>query len=196
MSGNHLKTPFAYSANALAQQRATHVAALLGKGLPCQVTEVLIGFVTVSFEVNSIFNIPNLTIPMVMTQYGRPPIQIGDLGRAVPTGVSLAAVSGISTATPNLGLEGNLATLAFEPLGNKTWSAVGGDGEAYVLYGVNGGGVIMQDSATGSATTVTINKNSVTIEVGSGKPVNITAGGSLSPVMTQAGPSPVLLADG
>lgn len=137
-----------------------------------------------------------VTSAAVMTQYGRPPIQVGDLGRAIPTGVSLSQVSGVSTATPNLGLEGNLSTLAFEPLGNKTWAAVGGGGDAYVLYGVNGGGVIMQDSATGSATTVTINKDAVTIQVGGGKPVNITAGGSLSPVMTVAGPSPVLSADG
>jgi hypothetical protein len=139
-----LKTPYVYSATSLAAQRAAHMAALVGKGLPCRVVEVLIGpIVTVAFEVNSLFTLPNLTMPVSTSQYVRPSITVGDLGRATPTGAQVATVSGLGSGTADFGLEGNLGTLVFEPLTNGKWSAQPGGLTSSLFQGTNG--AVLQD---------------------------------------------------
>jgi len=190
-----LKAPVAYSTNQHVQSRVRALSTLLGQGLPCTVTEVLIGLVTVKFEVSSIFNLPPVTVPIQQSQYGRAPIQVGDVGRATPTGVSVAKMSGQSTATPNMELDGNLSTLVYEPLSSKNHPSVPGNGKYYVLYGADNGGCVLQDSS-GANTVVTIDGSHVKIQVPGGKQVQVTAGGTMYPVSTTHGPSTVLMADG
>lgn len=191
-----LKAPYAYAANQHVQTRVKALATLLGDGLPCSVQEVLIGAVVVKFEVSSIFNLPPVTVPLEQSQYGRPPIQVGDIGRVTPTGVSVSKVAGLSSATPNLELDGNLATLVYAPLSSKNHPNVStpSAGKYYIIYGAENGGVVLQDSSGGN-TVVTIDGSHVKIQVPSGKQVQITAGGTLHPVSTTAGPSTVLQAD-
>lgn len=174
LSSTGFKIPQAYSANTHVAARVAALAVLTGKGLPCKVVQVLIGpLVTVSFQVDSLFNIPNITMPVAgMSQYIRTPIQVGEVGRAVPTGGSVAAISGLGTGTPNLGPEGNLATLVFQPISSTiSWPTIN-QPNSTVIYGVSGGGVIMQDQAVGPVTTVTFNHTGVTITTTG--PVNIT----------------------
>lgn len=179
MPGNTLKTPIAYSLNAIAQQRAAHIASLIGKGLPCQVVEVLLGpIVRVSFDVISTFNIPILTMPVATSAYVRPPIQIGDYGRATPTGAQVATIAGLGTGTAGLGLEGNLSTLVFEPLTSSTWDEI--DTNACVITGPNG--VVLRDSANKCVWTQT--PSGVTLVLPSGGTLaitgNITATGEIT----------------
>lgn len=207
-----LKTTYAYHANSWAAQKLAEQARIVGQGLPCQVTEVLIGMVTVKFGVNSIYNMPQVTMPVVTTQYGRAPIQVGDWGRAIPTGVSLAQATGQSKTAPNLGRPFNLAHMAFEPLGNAGWPATPSGGNTYFVYGVNGGGALLMDQVPGPSaallvsknplavpgtpvSVIAIHENGITLTVPSGVKVKVTAGGTPSPVQTVAGTSTVLEAD-
>lgn len=168
-----LKVPPQYALNSFAASRVAALATALGHGLPCEIVEVLIGpLVVVSFQVNSIWNIPNITMPIAgMTQYARPPIQVGDVGRAVPTDVALANITGQSKAIPSfLGRgtsEGNLSTLAFEPLSGPAWPQIN-NGNSWVIYGVSGGGVTLQDSATGSKTTLNLTQGGIAITANDG----------------------------
>lgn len=198
MSGGDLslKTPVAYAANRHIAARVNALAVLTGKGLPCVVTEVLIGLVKVKFQVQSIFNLPELTMPVSGgTQFFRAPIQVGEVGRAIPTGVPLSSITGQATSTPNLGRVGNLETMAFEPLSGPVWpTPTGFTGAKAMIYGA-GDGVVIQDIAVSPATVITITKDTIILKVATGKKVDVTAGGTVHPVSTTSGPSTVLRAD-
>lgn len=142
---DHLKTPFVQSQQAASQQRAVHLANLLGKGLPCTVTAVMLGpVVTVAFDqTHSIFNIPPITMPINTWEGIRPSIQVGDKGRAYPGSTQIQTLSGLGKGTPSLGLEGNLSTLCFHPVSSKNWMPV--DPNVLTMYGKNG--VTLMDTA-------------------------------------------------
>ena len=171
---DHLKTPFVQSQQAASQQRAVHLANLLGKGLPCTVTAVMLGpVVTVAFDqTHSIFNIPPITMPVNTPEYIRLPIQVGDKGRAHPGSTQVQTLSGLGKGTPSLGLEGNLSTLVFHPVSSKNWSAV--DPNALTMYGKNG--VVLMD--TGKKAVFTMTPTGLTITIGTGT-LTIDAAGNL-----------------
>lgn len=185
-----LKVPPQYALNGFVGARVAALAAAIGHGLPCKITEVLIGpLVTVSFQANSIWNLPSITMPVAgSTQYARPPYQVGDQGLAMPADVALANITGQSKAVPSfLGrgtTDGNLATLAFHPLSGPAWPQIN-NGNAWVIYGVSGGGVVLQDSATGSKTTLNLTDAGITITANNGTGTiaitgNLTATGGIT----------------
>jgi hypothetical protein len=200
-----VKVPVAGALNTFVRSKVAALAALAGHGLPCTVSEVLIGpLVTVTFNVSTFFNLPPITVPVGGTfEYQRIPIQVGAVGRVLPTGISPLNIVGASKTRPNLGLDGNLATLVFEPLSGPVWPNLGLPGNVQVFYGVNGGGVMLQDSATGATITVTTNKTGgFAVAQGTLKltlnntTVTVTNGGTPAAVVTTAGNSTVLFADG
>lgn len=167
---DHVRTPFTLTANAALAQRATHLANLLGKGLPCSVVAVYIGpIVTVKFEVNSIWNLPQITMPVATYPYVRPPIQVGDFGRAYPGSTTIEPIAGLATGIPTAETEGNLSTLQFVPVSSKSWVNVQDNLDQLALYGgsTSDGSVKIADSAALNATWV-LTKTSVTLKIGSG----------------------------
>src|SRR6185312_296271 len=165
-----LKTPFIYALNRHTQARAHAVQALLGKALPCTVVSVQPGpVVTVKFDVNSYFTIPQITMPVSTPEYFRMPIQVGDRGLAVPGTVAVAQASGFTSATPNLGVTGNLSTLTFQPISSKKFFAV--DPNAATLYGPNG--VVLEDSQKHTVLTLTPDSG-VTLTMPAGQKLAIT----------------------
>lgn len=200
-----LKTPVAYGVNSNVAARVGALAQLIGKGLPCKVIEVLVGpLVTVQFQLHSIWNIPNITMPLAgLPQYIRVPIQVGDVGYAQPASINLDNITGRSTVIPNAALDGNLSDLSFHPLSGPTWPNLGMPGNSTILYGASGGGVILQDKATGATITVTTNQsggfvvkqNNLKLTL-NGSTIVATNGGTPAAVVTTAGNSPVLFADG
>ncbi len=156
---DHLKLPLMQTLQTSIDVRVQNAMQLLGKSLPCSVVAVTGTIVTVSFNVNLPWTLPQVTIPVVGWQYFRAPIQVGDEGYAVPADVSVGQISGLGsgTASDKL-LPANLSALVFMPIGNKNWQSV--DGNAATIYGPNG--VVLRDTA--SNTVVTLTPSQITID--------------------------------
>src|SRR5579863_1570479 len=170
MTGNYQRTPIGASLPRIAQEAVLTALQQNGKALPCQVVAVNGQFVTVSFDVNgNPFTIPNVTIPINTSRYDWLPVQTGDLGYTQAADVSLAAVSGINSNTPNLAHSMNLTALAFQPVGNKAWSV-----PASTQRVVQGpGGVLLRD--TGNATTLNVTPSEINLAAATS--ITMTAGG-------------------
>lgn len=128
----HLKTPLAISQNRFAELKIANAAQLTGKNLPCTVVSVSGSIVTVKFAVISGFTLPQVTIPILGSQYIRLPIKKGDQGVVIACDVRIGNVSGLGDGDPGLDQPGNLSALFFVPMGSKNFFAV--DPSALVLY--------------------------------------------------------------
>lgn len=142
-----------------------------GQALPCSVVSVRGAIVTVKFEVNSSFTLPNVTIPLAGAEYLRYPIQAGCKGYVVPADARLAAMSGIGGGVSDLSQPANLTALVFFPFGNAAWFTV--DPNAAVLYGPNG--VVLRD--IGNASNITLTHTGVAITT---PEVTVTATGNVT----------------
>lgn len=146
MGSNAQKTPIARTLNEFAEQKALSVMARLGRSLPASVVRRQGGIVTVKFELTATpYTLPNVTMPMIGSEYVRLPIQPGCLGWVIPADAYLGGVSGLGGGTATLAPVANLSALVWSPLGNKNWSA-SEDDDALVLYGPDGTIIRSQDS--------------------------------------------------
>ena len=137
MAGNAQKTPLGRSLNQHATRRALDQVNLDGKDLPCRVVAVMGATVKVSFDVQSVFTIPEVVMPVSTSIYSRAPTQVGDLGVAKAADVHIGVVSGLGGVAPTLAQPGNLSALSFHPSGNSTWAPVP-DANQHVVQGPNG----------------------------------------------------------
>lgn len=169
MADNAQKLPFVRSTNLFAQRKALDAIQLLGKALPASVTAVSGSIVTVKFEVQSRFTLPKVTIPALMWQYLRIPIQVGDTGVVVPADADLGGIDGLGHGTADLTMPGNLSALVFVPVASKAWTAPD-DPNAVVIYGPDG--VILRD--TNSKTKVTLTAGGIVVTLQAGDRVAIT----------------------
>jgi hypothetical protein len=180
MSGyNAQKTPFVSSQNAFAARKAQDAIALTGKALPCSIVAIPtpgVPIVTVKFEVQdpTFTTLPNITVPVLGSEYVRLPLQAPSGGNSGTKGVVttidayLGGISGLGGGVADLSQRGNLSTLIFAPVGNKAWVAV--DPQAVTVYAPNG--VALRDSQ--SKVTFTLTPIGIAI-VG-----NVTLKGNLS----------------
>jgi len=186
---NTLKTPFALSQNQFARDKALDAIQLTGRSLPARVVKASKSFMTVSFQISSIFTLMQVTVPLIGPEYIRYPMQSGDGGFLVAADARLGGISGQGGGTATLNQPGNLSALVFIPFATTAWSEV--DPQAVTIYGPNG--VVMRD--TGSGAVVTVLPTQITLAVGS---VNITINAS---GITLNGPvttidSPVIVLNG
>lgn len=151
------KVPLSGSLNTFARGRARDALQNTGRSLPCSVVSVKGAIVQVRFEVQSVFTLPNVTIPLFGPEYIRYPIQPGDKGIVISADAYIGGVSGLGGGVADLTPRGNLAALVFVPIGNTAWSAV--DGQAVVVYGPNG--VVLRD--TGAKVTFTLTPSGIAI---------------------------------
>lgn len=145
------KTPLAQSLNTLASKRINDSRQLLGKALPCSVTAVSGAIVTVKFEIQSNFTLPETTMPLFGPEYIRYPIQPGCKGLAIPAAAFLGGMSGLGGGVADLSIPGNLSALVFFPIGNTDWSTV--DPDAVTIYGPNG--VVLRNDDSDSTLVLT-----------------------------------------
>lgn len=172
MPDNVQKTPVSDTLNEFARLKAADAIQQTGRSLPATVVSAKGSIVTVKFEItNSVFTLPNVTIPLFGPEYIRYPIQPGDKGFVVAADAYLGGMSGLGGGTADLSQLANLAALVFFPIGNTSFFAV--DPQAVVIYGPNG--VSIRDAT--DANDVTVNKqvitltspNSITSTVGTSK---------------------------
>jgi hypothetical protein len=155
------KKPLGPQLNTLVLRRINDEIQRQGKQLPCTVAAVVSsGIVTVNFEVNAApATLPQVTIPIVGSEWVRYPIQVGDKGAVIAFDVRLGGITGLGSGTPTMVRPGNLSALAFLWLGNTGWSPTD-DVNAVVLYGPNG--VVLRDKA--SKHKITVSQTDVNID--------------------------------
>jgi hypothetical protein len=105
------------------------------------------------------------------------PIQVNDVGLAVPASVLLASISGLSNApTPVLGSDGvpNLSALYWLPIGSRNFTAVNPD--YLVLYGPQAVEILGVPPAVGTGPSIVADSTSITLTVGSSSIVINSAG--------------------
>lgn len=177
MAGNVQKTPLVSTLNRFAEGKADDANQILGKSLPCSVvTVVSSGVVVVKFEVQSSAlgaTLPNVMVPVAGSEYVRLPLQVGDKGMCVTADAYLGGVSGLGGGVAGLVQQGNLAALAFAPLGNKSWAPTPSP-TAVVLYGVKGGGVTLLSDITGQTVKIVLTSTGIAITG------NVTLNGNLA----------------
>jgi hypothetical protein len=177
MTGNAQKTPLVATLNRFAEAKAADAAQVEPKQLPCSVvTVVSSGVVTVKFEVQAAdalgATLPNVTVPVAWPEYVRYPVQPGDKGFCLSADAFLGGVSGLGGGVASLVRQGNLATLAFQPVGSTAWTRTT-NADAVVIYGVAGGGVALYSDIAGQAVSLVLTKNGITITG------NVTLNGNL-----------------
>lgn len=154
MSANNAqKTPVLRSLNRVAQQRAIDAIQLTGKALPCSVVSRDGAIVTVKFEIDSIFTLPNVRMPIAGSQYIQVPIQSGCKGVAFPADARIGGMSGLGSGTATLAQIANLSALVFFPIGNSSWAAPD-DPDKLTLWGPDGA-ILRGPSKTGPRVEVT-----------------------------------------
>jgi hypothetical protein len=143
MADNSQKTPLARTLNQFAARTVLGAMEQLGRSLPASVVSRKGAIVTVKFLLTSPYTLPNVTVPLIGSEYVRLPIQAGCLGWVMTADAYLGGVSGLGGGTAGISPRGNLSMLVFSPIGNKNWTAADDD-EAVVIYGPDG--VILRDS--------------------------------------------------
>jgi hypothetical protein len=158
----HLRTPISITLPRLSAAVAGDAQQLTGQSLPCKVVAVSGQIVTVAFQINSSFTLPQVKMPMATWGYSQPPVQVGDLGYAVPADAYLGGMSGLGGGTAALTQLANLATLVFHPISNTVFTSP--DSKCYYIHGVGTSGSVTQ-SGDGN-TAVTIDTNGVKVAIG------------------------------
>jgi hypothetical protein len=165
---NQQKTPLARTLSRTIHGHVNDAFQKSGQALPCSVVSVDGAIVTVKFEINSSFTLPNVTIPLAGAEYIRYPIQPGDKGYVIPADARLAGMSGIGGGVSDLSQPANLTALVFFPFGNAKWSTV--DTQAVVIYGPNG--VVIRDA--GNESNITLTPSGIVITTSGDVTANVT----------------------
>lgn len=131
------KLPLGKALNEIAIKKALNHIHMTGQALPCSIAKVVGSIITLKFEVGGGYNLPNVMVPIIESLYNRGGHQVGDKGFAAPGAVTHGHMSGLGPAgAPGLAMPGNLAALAFHPIGNVNWPDTGG---IRLNQGPNGG---------------------------------------------------------
>lgn len=170
MADNAQKTPIARTLNRFAENKVRGALSLLGQSLPASVISRAGAIVTVRFEVNSApFTLPNVTVPMIGSEYIRLPIQAGCKGWVLTADAYLGGMSGLGGGAAGLVPRANLSALVWSPIGNSAWDAAE-DPNKIVLYGPDGAILRTLDKAC----SVAVSATGVVVKVPAGKTLQIT----------------------
>ena len=184
MIDNSKRLPLIYSLTNFTGKEISNAAQLQGKFLPCSVVAITepttnnaVPVVTVNFEVASEFTLPQVTMPVIGSEYVRHPIRVGDKGICIAADTHIGNVTGLGDTTSTLTQPANLAALVFVPVGNVNFSAW--PVTDLVLYSLATGAFI-----TISPTVITIQAGTCQITLNSSGAMNIQDGAhSTSPTV-------------
>ncbi len=162
MAGNYSKLWIQKNLNQVGITRAQEAIENTGMALPCHVTEVNGAIVTVAFDVNAQWGLPEIQIPKAESAWIRMPTQVGDLGYTVPADAYLGGVSGLGSGTADARQRGNLSSLVFVPVSNSASPPV--DQNAAQIEGPNG--AIIQATAGAVESKAVLNQTGTTLTFG------------------------------
>jgi hypothetical protein len=167
------KIDLAQSMTRFTARRVSEFEQLLGKSLPCSVVSVVSSMiVTVKLEIQSVFTVPNITVPVAGTEYDRLPIQQGCKGFLIPADAQLGAMSGLGSGVADLTTPANLSACVFVPFGNTGFFSV--DPNYRVIYGPDG--TIIRSPTQANQNLTLVNGTSWTMQFGSNSIVVDAAG--------------------
>jgi len=121
----------------------------LGDCYPCTVTNVqlapdgvnVVPIVTVKFEVVTDYPLPEVTIPVIGSEYIRVPIRVGCQGLAIPATAMIGNITGLGSTFSGLTTPASLEALTFVPIGNAVnWPVI--DPNTLRLYSVATGAIV------------------------------------------------------
>lgn len=163
------KKPLALTLTRLISSSLADGDQLAGQAWPVSVLSVDGAIVTVVFEVDSEFTLPQVTCPIAESRYVRLPVQEGDKGMVMAATARLGGVTGLGSGLAPLVAPSNLGALVYVPLGNKAWPTI--DPNAVVIQAPNGSKILTDDGAS----EIIIDPNQVKVIQGS-TTVTITGG--------------------
>lgn len=155
------KLPIYASLVETARKTSTRAVHMDGRSMPATVVSVSGSIVTVNFELESGFTLPQIAVPVFGAEYIRQPIQKGCKGVVIASDYYLGAMSGLGPGRATLPKRGNLSNLVFFPIGNSGWSSV--DSDTLTMYGVSG--VKILDKLGGSS-YVEVEEGAITLSNG------------------------------
>lgn len=164
------KLPIYSSLVETARKTSTRAVHMDGRSMPATVVSVSGSIVTVNFELDSDFTIPQIQVPVFGAEYIRQPIQKGCKGVVIASDYYLGAMSGLGPGRAKLPKRGNLSNLVFFPIGNSGWQSA--DQDTLTMYGVSG--VKILDKLGGSS-YVSVGDEAITLSNGSAT-VKLTGG--------------------
>lgn len=133
MSDNSQKTPLSSSLPQFTEKKINDAIQQLGRALPATVVSRMGQIVTVKFDLISKFTLPQVTMPMAVSEYVRLPVQAGCRGVVFPVDVALGGQSGLGSGTAGTVQPANLSSLVFFPIARTSFTSV--DTNDLVLYG-------------------------------------------------------------
>ena len=165
---------------AIARRAVLLVMDVMGKSLPCHVTEVAGQIVTVAFDMpqGQPWILPSVTLPVASSPYDYIPLQVGDTGFTVPADAYLGGISGLGGGQATWARPGNLDALVFVPVGKQSFSAA--NANARIIQGPDGW---IDQTMQGTTCSVVGNQNGITLTYGSttivmnSTSIQMTAGG-------------------
>ncbi|MBR8141223.1 hypothetical protein KDW46_02470 [Burkholderia vietnamiensis] len=172
MADNYSKLPLQRSLNRMAIVRVAQAIEDTGNALPCSVVAVSGAIVTVKFEMEGTWTLPEVTIPKAESPWIRMPTQIGDKGVTMPADAYLGGVSGLGGGTSDFRRRGNLTALVFVPVSNA--GAPPDDPNAAQVCGPNG--MIARTTQGTTPSSCVVNQSGVSMTYG-GASLSLTAAG-------------------
>lgn len=170
-----LKKHFTASLNRFTDQKLAQNNEKNGYAWPCHVISVSRSLVTVAFDVQTPFALPQVTCAISESKYVRLPIQVGDTGVAVNASAMLGGITGLggnlaSTTTPF-----NMAALFFIPLSSSTWPSV--NPSSVVITAPNNQPIVLDAAVVQCTQNLTVaNAFSGTFTTGTGQTVEVVSG--------------------
>ena len=162
--------------------RAVHIVmGMLGKSLPCHVTQTAGQIVTVAFDLpqGAPWILPEIALPVASSPYDYLPLQVGDTGFTVPADAYLGGISGLGGGQATWNRPGNLDALVFVPVGQKSFTAI--NANARIMQGPDGW--IAQTTQGSTPCSIVGNQQGITLTYGSTQivmnstSISMTAGG-------------------
>lgn len=153
---------------------AGHITDHTPRTVPASLLSVKGRIATVQIEANSETPLPQLTVPLIESEYIRTPLQTGCKGLLIGTSINVDFLAQLNTQRPDItDRTGTLTSAAFIPLASATWQEL--DRDTLNLYGVTG--VEMTDRLNGN-TSVTLTEECATVKQGDA--TIVLAGGKVS----------------
>ena len=159
---DYLKNPQYVTIPSAIQNKVVDAIRLQGKNLSCHVTAVQGALITVQFDLNDIYTLPQITVPLFGPEYIRYPIKASDLGFVMAVDVSTSYTSGQGGSAPNLSDPAPLEALYFMPIGNKNWSTV--NPSQVTIYAPQG---VLLENFPSTNSSINITPSEIVMTVGS-----------------------------
>jgi len=165
MTNNVQKTPLVDTLNRFTRGKIGSAAEILDKAMPATLVSMDESntIVTIQFEIDSVYTIPQVTCPIGFPEFIRLPLYAGMKGYVVPANYYMGGMSGLGGGRAQLTRMANLANCVWMPVGNKD-NLPTPNKDAAVLYGPDGAILTNKDSVEvvgGASQTF----NGVTIKV-------------------------------